>query len=156
MAKEQARRLKHTGKGKPHSHIQIPHYILKSDAFGELSGNAVKLLLELAKEFKGHNNGDMSCAFSVLKRRGWRSSGTLAGAKHELLTKGWIICTRNGGSHCCALYALTWWPLGECPGKFTMFKAERCARNDWQKTELAVAIRTEAVAIRTEAPRKGS
>ena len=149
MGNEDKRRLRHKGRGTTYSHIQIPHYILTSAAFGDLTANAIKLLLELAKEYKGHNNGDMSCAYSVLKQRGWHSPGTLSAAKDELLAKGWIICTRQGGSRRCSLYALTWWPIDDCPGKLTMFPAEKVARHDWRKTDLAVAIRIESVAMRT-------
>jgi hypothetical protein len=131
-----ARRLRLTGKGGEHSFVMVPHYILKSDEFGALTGNALKLLFELAKEYKGGNNGNLSCAFSVLKARGWKSSGTLTAAKQLLLAKGWIICTRHGGSHRCDLFAVTWWPIDECAGKATMYPAEKLARHDWKKNDL--------------------
>ena len=129
------KRARATGKGKDHSFVGIPHFILRSDEFGQLDGNEVKLLLELAKEYKGSNNGDFSAAWSVMKTRGWRSSGTVQAAKDGLLRKGWLICTRHGGSHRCSLYGITWWSLDECGGK-SLYKAETKARHEWRKNDL--------------------
>jgi hypothetical protein len=145
----QRKRKKLTGKGGGYSFIGLPHYILKSPEFAALTPNAVKLLIELAKEYKGENNGDFSAAYSVLKTRGWRSPGTLSKALKELLEKGWIVTTRHGGRHRCSLYAVTWWPINGCGGKLEL-AAENVARHDWKKTQNVVAIRPDAVATRTE------
>lgn len=147
--KIQRKRKKLTGKGGDYSFIGLPHYILKSIEFASLTPNAVKLLIELAKEYKGSNNGDFSAAYSVLKMRGWRSPGTLSKALKELLEKGWIVTTRHGGRHRCSLYAVTWWSIDECGGKLEL-ATENVARHDWKKTQNVVAIRPEAVTIRTE------
>jgi hypothetical protein len=86
-----------------------------------LSGNAVKLLMDFACQYNGRNNGDLTNAFSVLKSRGWRSKQTVLRATAELLAAGMIIQTREGRfinpGGVCALYALTWKPIDECPGK---------------------------------------
>lgn len=130
------KRKRQTGKGGAHSFIAVPHFILKSPEFGALTGAGVKLLFELAKEYKGNNNGDFSCAFSVLQSRGWQSKGTLTAAKRELEDSGWIVSTRQGGSHRCGLFALTWWPIDDIPGKTTMHRTEIKPRNTWQKNSL--------------------
>ena len=127
------KKVKQQGKGKMHSYLGLPHYMLRSEQFGKLRGNSIKLLIELAKEFKGNNNGDLSCSFTVLQKRGWKSSATLAAAKKELEKGGWIICTRAGGSHRCSLYAVTWLPIDECRGKGTTYRQEKVAKNDWLK-----------------------
>ena len=99
----------------------IPHSVMESESYYLSSGNALKLLLELAKQYNGHNNGDLSAAFSVLKSRGWRSKKTLARCLAELIERELIVRTREGwfsnpGGR-CALYALTWLRIDECDGK---------------------------------------
>lgn len=89
--------------------------------YHNLSGNAVKLLMDLACQFNGHNNGDLTIAFSILSKRGWRSKGTIRRATRELLEAGMIVQTREGRflnpGGVCDLYAVTWKPIDECPGK---------------------------------------
>ncbi|GAB3368350.1 hypothetical protein GCM10027431_13720 [Lysobacter rhizosphaerae] len=63
--------------------------------------------------------------------RGWRSQGTVAGAKRELLDAGWIIETRKGGKHLCSLYAISWYPVDES-GKH-MEPATTTAPDLWKK-----------------------
>lgn len=109
------------GRAKNRRYVGIPHDVMESDSYSGCSGNALKLLLELAKQYNGHNNGDLSAAFSVLKRRGWRSKKTLARCIAELIERGLVVKTREGwfsnpGGR-CALYALTWHRIDECAGK---------------------------------------
>lgn len=127
------KRWKHTGRGREHSFLRLPHFLLKSDEFAELSGNAIKLLLDLAMLYKGANNGDLEMAWSGLKVRGWRSQSTIHKAKDELLATGWLVCTRHGGKNRCSLYAITWEPIDECPGKSLEWPAEKVASHLWKK-----------------------
>lgn len=89
--------------------------------YQNLSGGAVKLLLEFARQYKGSNNGDLTAAYSVLKARGFNSKKTVSRAVKELKDAEMIMETRAGkflnpGGH-CALYAVTWQAIDECPGK---------------------------------------
>lgn len=111
MANDSARFLKHKGRRKGPPFLSIEHRIADSDEFGQLSGNALKLLLELARQYRPGHNGDLSVPWSLLRTRGWRSQGTVADAKRELLEGGWIIETRKGGKHLCSLYALSYYPI---------------------------------------------
>lgn len=114
-AKAKGRRDAGRYAGLPHTVMEHPDYVL-------LSGNAVRLLVELIKQFNGYNNGDLSAAFSTMRGRGvTRSKTTLAKLLRELERADFITCTRrarflNPGAR-CALYALTWKPINECPGK---------------------------------------
>lgn len=99
----------------------IPRLLLQHQSYQSLSGTAVKLLVDLAGQYKGCNNGDLTLAFGELSKRGWRSKQTITRAKRELEEAGLVVCTREGhfinpGAR-CALYALTWLPINECPGK---------------------------------------
>ena len=109
------------GRAKNGRFAGIPHSVMDSESYYLSSGNALKLLLELVKQYNGHNNGNLSAAFSNLKSRGWRSKRTLARCLKELMERGLIVKTREGwfrnpGAR-CALFALTWLRIDECQGK---------------------------------------
>lgn len=127
------KRWKHTGRGREHSFLRLPHFLLESHEFAELSFAAVKLLLEVAMLYKGGNNGDLELVWSKLKERGWRSKATIQKARDELLATGWLVCTRHGGKNRCSLYAITWEPIDDCPGKQLEMGAEKVASQRWRK-----------------------
>jgi hypothetical protein len=97
--------------------IMLPHAVMDSAAFISLSNKAVKCLLDILRPFNGKNNGDLSCTISVMRERGWTSKNQLDLARNELLRKGLIVITRQGGRNKCSLYAVTWLPIDECNGK---------------------------------------
>jgi hypothetical protein len=113
----ESKRPKFTGRGKGAPFVRVDRPWLDSEEFGNLSGNAVKLFLEFARQYRGANNGDLQAAWSLMRKRGWKSQHTLARAKQELCENGWALVTRQGGRHKCSLYALTVWPIDECGGK---------------------------------------
>ena len=89
-----------------------------------LSGNSVKLLLELAYQYRGGNNGDLQATWTTLKGKGWRSKTTVSKALKALVDANLITCTRQGvftnpGGR-CALYALNWQPIDDCKGKLNV------------------------------------
>ena len=96
--------------------VALPHAVLKSDAFLALSPYAIKLLLDLALQYRSDNNGDLSAAWKLMKARGWRSEETLNKAKKELLAVGLIAETRKGGRpNRTTLYGLTYYTLDPDP-----------------------------------------
>lgn len=98
-------------------YLRLGHEILLSEQWAWLSPRAVKCLMDLAGQFRGKNNGDLTIAFGVMKHRGWKSKSQLAMAGAELEASGWIVRTRQGGRHKPTLYALTFWPIHKCGGK---------------------------------------
>ena len=127
------KRVKHTGRGKGHSFLRLPHFLLESQEFAELSFSAVKLLLEIARLYRGGNNGNLELVWSELKGRGWRSKATIQKARDELLDKGWIRCTRHGGKNRCSPYAITWEPIDDCGDRGLEVPPERLPSNLWRK-----------------------
>lgn len=111
------KRARHKGRKSNGSFLMLGHDLIRSSEFADLSPYAVKLLLEIASNFNGKNNGDLSAAYSILSKRGWKSSGTLAKTKKELVAKGWLITTRQGGRNRCSLFAVSWLPVDECGNK---------------------------------------
>lgn len=109
------------GRKEKGSFAQVPANVLQSPEFHGITGEAVRLLLALAAQYNGHNNGNLCAASSVAKLYGFKSGDTLARAIAGLLEAGLIIRTREGmfqgaGSK-CALYAIAWKPIDACPGK---------------------------------------
>jgi len=73
------------------------------------------------RQYRGNNNGDLSASFTQAQKIGIGSKTTLAKALRELQDAGLVIRTREGyftnpGGR-CALYALAWLPIDECPDK---------------------------------------
>ena len=128
-------------KNRIRSFFQLHHFILHSPEWAELSPRAVKLLIDVGASYRGNNNGDLSCAFSVLKKRGWTSNDQLRKALSELLDRGWLLQTRKGGfPKLAALYALSFLPLN-ASNKHD-FPEEPTARHTWQKENPRAASRT--------------
>jgi len=124
-------RGKTKGRRESGSFLAIPHTILKSDNYKQLTPAAVKLLLDIAGQFKGANNGDLCAAPSVMKPLGWRSPSTLHDKEEELQHYGFIVKTRQGGRHKASLFAISWRPIDECKGKLDV-KESRVAGNEWK------------------------
>ena len=99
------------------SFLRLPHHVLQHKTFKTLSTRATKLLIDIAVQYRGNNNGDLSATLSLMRDRGWNSSDQLDKAKKELIKQDVIQLTRQGGRNKCNLYALTWFPIDECKGK---------------------------------------
>jgi hypothetical protein len=110
-------RRRDKGRAEGGSFVALPHSLLNAPKFCDLSGKAVKLLLDVYAQYKGHNNGDFSIAWKLMSVRGWKSKQTLYAARKELIGKGFLMLTRQGGRHQCSLYAVTWQSIDECKGK---------------------------------------
>ena len=98
--------------------LMIPHDVLHSLAYRSLSASAVKLLVDIAGQYNGKNNGDLTACMTMMRPRGWCSTSTLHRAKLELLSAGLIEQTRQGGMNLGPnLYAITWKPIDDCTDK---------------------------------------
>ena len=92
--------------------------LLDCEDFILLKGNSIKLLIDIAQQFNGYNNGDLCASLSVMRKRGWNSNQQLAKALKELIDKKLIMQTKQGGLNIGPnLYAITWQPIHECKGK---------------------------------------
>ena len=118
MANRSSKRFKDNGDKRGNkSFVPIRHDVLDSEAWANTRAWGTRLILDLAAQYRGNNNGDLCAAWSVMNQRGWRSRDTLDKAKLELLDKKWIVETRKGGRKIPTLYALTFWGIDECNGK---------------------------------------
>ena len=97
--------------------VMFPCHVLDHEIFKTLSKRATKLVIDIAAQYRGSNNGDLCATLSLMRRRGWNSSDQLEKAKKELIEKDVILVARQGGCNKANLYALTWFPINECNGK---------------------------------------
>lgn len=96
--------------------LALPHTVMDSPAFLGLSAPAVRLLLDIARQFDGRNNGRLVACMSALKSRGWTSNDTLSRARRELEAAGLLYQTRIGmRPNRAAWFALTWSTLDWTP-----------------------------------------
>lgn len=97
--------------------IAIPHSVLESHAYLNLSHPAKALLLEFALQFHGDDNGRLLCSAKHLRKRGWKSSDVINRAKQELLAAGFIHETVKGHRpNKASWYAVTWQTLDRLQG----------------------------------------
>ncbi len=121
------------GRRNSRPHIQLMKFVLASEEFGQLSGNAVKLLLELHRHYNGFNNGDLCATWTQLKARGWKSPGTLSRSIHELIEAGFIVLSRISYLRSKPnLYALTYLAIDECNGKLDI-NSTHTPEYSWKK-----------------------
>lgn len=96
--------------------VGVVRSVFAAPAFWQLTPHACKLLFDLMGQYRGDNNGNLTVAWSVVKKRGWRSRTTLWRCKAELIDAGFIYVTRKGHMpSTCELLALTWFPLDLSP-----------------------------------------
>lgn len=99
----------------------LPHVVMEHEDYVHLPSCAKVLLFELIYQYRGKNNGDLHIAWSILRKRGFKSQATLSKAKKALLAADLIRCSREGvflnPGRSCSLYALTWRAIDECNGK---------------------------------------
>ena len=117
MTVRNEKRRRNMGRQTTQPFLSLPHNVLDHDSFRTLSPRATKLLIDIAAQYRGYNNGDLCAPLSVMKKRGWKSSDQLFKARKELLDRGLILTSRQGGLNKCSLFALTWFQIDDCKGK---------------------------------------
>lgn len=131
MTTKAERRRRQTGRRESEPFLAVPYAMLKSDAYRTLSAHAIKLLFDLAAQYRGKNNGDLTATWRIMQPLNWRSRQTLERALRELQEHGLIERTRQGGRHQCNLYALTWKAIDDCKGKLEV-AASHVASGRWK------------------------
>ena len=117
-----------------HTFLRLIHPMLDHPNFHSLSPRAVKLLIDIAAQYRGNNNGDLCATYSVMKERGWTSNDQIQKGLRELLATGWLMLTRQGRRPKIPnLYAISWEPINECGGKLEVTPT-KTAPNTWKRT----------------------
>ena len=123
----------------------VPIDVLESDEYASLSFPAKALLLDLAGQFRGRNNGQLSIAWKLMQPVGWRSKTTLYRAAKELLRADLIRVTRAGNRKRCTLYALTYREVHECGDKLDVASTKSPLRTFTSKKNLGSSKWTKVV-----------
>ncbi len=136
-------RKPHKGNRISEGFLALPYSVLNSPLFTALQPHALKLLLDVAAQYRGDNNGDLSMAWKLMKLRGWRSEATLNKAKWPLIEAGFLYETRKGyRPNTCSLYALTWCNL-DASDKYDMGAKAAFVRGEYRfKAPLTVISST--------------
>jgi hypothetical protein len=94
------------------TYTALPHALLDSTAFHGAGHPAKALLLELLRQHNGRNNGRLQLTGAWLSSRGWKSADVIQRAIVELMERGLVVRTKQGGLNIGpSLYALTWLPV---------------------------------------------
>ena len=95
----------------------IPWIVLDSVAFMGASDKAKSLLYALMRQHNGSNNGRLHLAKAWLYRHGWTCDESNRKARNELIVRGLIIQTKQGGLNMGAnQFALTWFEINNYVG----------------------------------------
>lgn len=90
---------------------------MDSRAYQGATPTAKALLFEVLRQHSGDDNGHMHITHKWLSPRGWGSKETVERARDELLKRGLIVQTKQGGLFIGAsLYAVTWLPISNHVG----------------------------------------
>ena len=98
---------------------QIPVEVLMSEACATLPNYAVRVLLAIAAQYRGRNNGELAMTWRIGQEYGIGSKEHLVLGLAALLEHGLIHKTRQGGKKPLGptLYAVTWQPIDDLDGK---------------------------------------
>jgi len=97
--------------------VALPLVVLESPGYRVASHPARSLLIDVAMQYTGHNNGKLTACAKYLRAKGWRSNDTIVRARRELIDCGLLIETRKGARpNKAAWFALSWLDLDQGQG----------------------------------------
>ena len=119
--------------------VRLPTVVLESPGFRQAGITARALLIDLAMQYSGHNNGKLTACAKYLRPLGWKSNDTVVRARRELIECGLLLETRKGARpNKAAWFALTWLDLDQGQGLdielLCIGVARICTLNTWQLT----------------------
>ena len=111
----------------------LPVNVAGSSACATLTHSQFRVLVCLALQYRGRNNGDLSAALKVMARYGVRSQSVISTSIPVLIQRGLIERTRVGDRRRCHLYAVTWEAIDGQDKLDEGYRAgTRVASNDWK------------------------
>ena len=98
-------------------YLALPHVVIDSPSYRELGYPARALLIDIARQYTGSNNGRLVACAKYLKPFGWNSNSTVTRALVELKEARLLIETRMGmRPNRAAWFALGWYQLDATTG----------------------------------------
>jgi len=93
----------------PGGFLMLQHRMLDCEAFTRLSSQAIRMLIDIARQFNGKNNGQLLGSGAYLRTRGWTSNDMMQKARNELLEAGFLFQTVIGHRpRKASWFAITW------------------------------------------------
>jgi hypothetical protein len=113
-------------------YAMVPCEVLTSEACNTLPASACRVLLAIAAQFRGKNNGDLALTWATARPFGINSKKQLVDSLSMLRERGLIEQTRQGGKKPLgpSLYAVTWMPIDDLNGKINSGPT-MIAKNTW-------------------------
>jgi hypothetical protein len=119
--------------------VLLPSVVLGSPGYRQAGHAARSLLIDIAMQYTGHNNGKLVACAKYVEPIGWNSNGTVQRALRELQACGLLLETRKGARpNKAAWFALTWYDLDPAQGLDIDAKLYR--RGDYMRPELVAPI----------------
>lgn len=125
----------------------IPNEVLESEAYRALPDYAARVLIAIAGNYSGINNGNLSLTREQGRKRGVKSAWHVPAGLDLLMRTGLLKRTREGknrdGHYLCSLYALAWKDINPTPKAFPEIVVKRPAPrgyavwtrpDDWEAT----------------------
>ncbi len=117
----------------------LPREVLKSDAYAAMPDYAVRVLVAVAGQYCGANNGQLSMTAADARTLGIHSAWKVAAGLRLLLSSGLVELTRPGkyshGRGISALYALGWRQFDVSPDAFPPIVVAQPAPHAWARWE---------------------
>ncbi|MGE4072164.1 MAG: hypothetical protein AB7E72_13420 [Lysobacterales bacterium] len=113
----------------------IPVALLNHSNFRRLTPHAIKLLLDLARQYGGYNNGYLHAGWNRMRKDGWKSPTTLRSAMLELEHYGIISRTKQGGKNSPSLHGFTFRAINAIKGKPLDAPHSPTPSNEWLKEQ---------------------
>jgi hypothetical protein len=136
----------------------LPLVLLRHPNYRRLSPFGHKLIIDLACQFTGFNNGFLCTSFSLLKDQGWNSPMTLYKASCEIEHYRLIEKTQQGGMNKPNLYAFTWRRIDEVKGRALDVQPTLQPSHAWkdEQPDFVFKPKTRAKKQRPKAMRKAA
>jgi hypothetical protein len=97
--------------------LALPFAVIDSAAYRGLSAHARALLIEIARQLRGDNNGMLLCSRAYMATRGWNSNDTREKCLKELVAAKLVHQTVMGcRPNRASWYAVTWLGLDKLDG----------------------------------------
>lgn len=123
-------------------HVRLHYWMMRSQAWSDLTPAAKALLIELYALYNGVNNGELFLSIRSAARRLSVAGNTAAKAFRELEAHGFIRAARRGAFHLKIRHATSW--------VLTEFElAGKLATRDFMRWELPPENQKPASAVKT-------
>ena len=133
--------------------VLLPRVVLESPGYRQAGHAARSMLIDIAMQYTGHNNGKLVACAKYVGPIGWNSNATVLRSVRELLACGLLIETRKGARpNKAAWFALSWLDLDQGQGLDIDPKLYR--RGDYMRPDRPAAIGGNARTVKATEARK--